>query len=258
MESSSKGEVVGYLKDIAKHVGPKPDSCYIAVNGNSSCIHTDFNPPLHFSSAEMALCELETYYSFPNIDEQNNKVQISVDEGKTWKQHALPTGCYEIKAINAVLKRFVKENKGDEKDLCLSPNRSTLTSILVLDEKVEVDFRGENGTLRTVLGFNADLYKKGRNESQHIVNILRVNSIFVHCDIITMSRRNGIASPIIYTFFPNVSPGFKIVDRPRNLIYLPLSLSVISRMTVWLTDQDDKALDTRNEQLTLTFHIRSK
>ena len=121
MESSSKGEVVGYLKDIAKHVGPKSDSCYIAVSGNSSCIHTDFNPPLHFSSAEMALCELETYYSFPNIDEQNNKVQISVDGGKTWKQHALPTGCYEIKAINAVLKRFVKENKGDEKDSCTGP-----------------------------------------------------------------------------------------------------------------------------------------
>ena len=130
--------------------------------------------------------------------------------------------------------------------------------ILVLDHKVEVDFRGENGTLRTVLGFKEGVYKKGRNESQHIVNILRVNSIFVHCDIITMSRRNGIASPIIYTFFPNVSPGFKIVDRPRNLIYLPLSLSVISRMTVWLTDQDDKALDTRNEHLTITFHIRPK
>ena len=257
MESSSKGqEVVGYLKEISKNVEPKK-SHYIAVNGNSSRIHTNFNPPLHFSSGEMALCELETYYSFPNIDEQNNKVQISVD-GKTWNQLALPTGCYEIKAINAALKRFVEDNGGKEENLCLSPNRSTLTSILVLDDKVEVDFNGENGSLRTVLGFKEGVYKKGRNESQHIVNILRVNSIFVHCDIITMSRRNGIASPIIYTFFPNVSPGFKIVSRPRNLIYLPLSLSVISQMTVWLTDQDDKALDTRNEQLTLTFHIRSK
>ena len=257
MQSSSKGEeVVGYLKDIAKHVEPK-DSYYISAVGKSSCIHTDFNPPLHFPSAEIALCGLETYYSFPNIDEQNNKLQISVD-GTTWKQHELPTGCYEIKAINATLKRFVKEDGGDEKHLCLSPNRSTLTSILVLDEKVEVDFTGENGTLRNVLGFEKGIYKKGRNESQHIVNILRVNSIFVHCDIIKMSRRNGIASPIIYTFFPNVSPGFKIVDRPRNLIYLPLSLSVISQITVWLTDQDDKALDTRGEHLTLTFHIRPK
>ena len=261
MDSSSKGEeVVGYLKSIANHTEPK-SSYYVTVSGKKSRIQTSFSPPLIFPAEcqyEMALCGLETYYSFPNIDKENNKVQISVDAGNKWLILELPTGCYEIDSIDEALKRFVIEKGGKKDDLCLSANRSTLESILTLKEDIQVDFTGENGTLRKVLGFDAEkIVKPGRHESEHIVNILRVNTIFVHCDIVKLSRKNGIASPIIYTFFPNVSPGWKIVNRPRNLIYLPLSLSVISQMTVWLTDQNDNALDTRGEELTITFHIKS-
>ena len=260
MESSKGTEVVNYLKKIAQHTEPKP-SYYVTVTGKDSRLQTSFNPPLIFPSEcgyEIALVGLETYYSFPNIDKKNNKVQFSLDKGQTWKVLAIPTGCYEIKAINSTLKRLIKENGGKEEYLCLTPNRSTLQSILTITKEIWINFKGENGTLRTVLGFEEEILKKpGRHESEHIVNILRVNTIFVHCDVVKLSRKNGIASPIIYTFFPNVSPGQKIVNRPRNLIYLPLSLSVISQMTVWLTDEEDNALDTRKEQLTLTFHIRS-
>ena len=89
-----------------------------------------------------------------------------------------------------------------------------------------------------------------------MVHILRINSIFVHCDVVTMARKNGITSPVIYNFFPNVPPGYKIVSRPKNLIFIPLSLNVINRMRVWLTDQHDNLLDLREEELTVTFHIK--
>ena len=260
MESWKGTEVLNYLKTIAHHTKPKP-SYYVTVNGKDSRLQKSFNPPLTFPpdcGYEIALVGLETYYSFPNIDKSNNKIRISLDKGQNWKVLAIPTGCYEIKAINSTLKRLIKENGGEEKYMCLSPNRSTLQSIITISKEIWIDFNGDNGTLRTVLGFNEEILKKpGRHESEHIVNILRVNTIFVNCDVVKLSRKNGIASPIIYTFFPNVSPGQKIVSRPRNLIYLPLSISVISQMTVWLTDEEDNALDIRNEKLTFTFHLRS-
>ena len=80
----------------------------------------------------------------------------------------------------------------------------------------------------------------------------------VHCDIIVGSRVNGIESPIIYNFFPNVAPGVKIVSKPLNPIYLPITVDVISHMTCWLTDQDGEPLDLRGEKLTITFHIRAR
>lgn len=258
MESSSELEL---LKTMVQRTEPKP-SWYVTVSGNSSEINTTFSPPLSFPTGcnyEMACCGLETYYSFPNIDKENNSIKVSVDGGKKWTVLQVPIGCYEIKAIDETLRKLVKEKvKGKATSLSLFPNRNTLKCELKLDDTTQVDFRGNDGSLRVVLGFEEKIYKgPKRFESEKIVNILRVNSVFIHCDVITLSRKNGLSSPIIYNFFPNVSPGFKIVERPRNLIYLPLSLNVISQMKVWLTDQYDNVLDLRGEELTITFHVKA-
>ena len=258
--SSGMQQVEGYLKSIANHTEPRP-SYFITVSNNGSSITTPFSPPLIFPQGcnyEMALCSLETYYSFPNIDKTNHALKVSRDDGKTWTQIEIPTGCYEIKAINRTIQRLIREkiSGGKTDDVRLAPNENTLQCILTLKDKIQVDFNIEN-SLRSVLGFDAKIYKKGRHESEHIVNILRVNSIIVHCDVVKSSRKNGIASPFVYTFFPGVLPGEKIISRPKNLIYLPLTLDIISQMTVWLTDQNDVPIDLRGEVLTITFHMKA-
>ena len=250
------------LRKLVEHAEPKPKSL-ICVSGNSSKLKTSFIPPLDFPPAnryEMALTSLETYYSFPNINTSNNHVKISFDEGKTWLDVYIPVGCYEIKAINTELQRFIMQKTRDKKAetrIILSPNPNTLRCMLeVLDAKCQVNF-DEAYSLCTVLGFDRKVYKAGRHESEHIVNILSVNSILVHCDVIESSRLNGIEASIIYTFFPDASPGDKIISIPRHLIYIPLTLNIISRMTCWVTDQNGKELDLQGEELTLTFHIKA-
>ena len=105
--------------------------------------------------------------------------------------------------------------------------------------------------------FQCKIYTQGRNESEHLVDIMHINSILVHCDIVSRSRLNGIEAPIIYSFFPNVSPGEKIVETPKNLIYMPITAKVISSITCWLTDQDGKAIDLRGEKLSIALNIRT-
>ena len=96
------------------------------------------------------------------------------------------------------------------------------------------------------------------NESSSIVDIMPVNSILVNIDIIMGSYVNGISSPTIYSFYPNVPPGYKIVERPNPaLIYYPvLSMHDISRMRVWLTDQNGNLIDLRGETITIRIYIR--
>ncbi len=122
-----------------------------------------------------------------------------------------------------------------------------------------VDFDTGN-SIRSVLGFEAKKYKGGGQtyKSENKVNILSVISILVHCDVINPSFVNGMLAPVIYNFSPNVSPGEKIDSQPQHLIYVPLTMSVIPSMTVWVTDQNGRILDLRGEQLTLTFHIRKR
>ena len=141
----------------------------------------------------------------------------------------------------------------------LSGNKYTLKCVLeIMKDSTIVDFDTED-SIRSVLGFEAKKYKGGKiYESENRVDILSVNSILVHCDVINPSRINGILAPIIYNFFPNVAPAEKIVSQPQHLIYVPLTMNFIPSMTVWVTDQDQNLLDLRGQQLTLTFHIRKR
>ena len=165
------------LRELVEYAEPKP-KYFLCVSGNKSRLKTSFVPPLEFppsSSYEMALTTLEKYYLFPNIDATNNHLKVPLDDGKTWMDIHIPTGCYEIKAINNELQRFIMkktEDKEDEKRIILSPNPSKLRCVLeILIEKCRVDFNVD-GSLCKVLGFNKKIYKAGRHESENIVNIL--------------------------------------------------------------------------------------
>jgi len=67
---------------------------------------------------------------------------------------------------------------------------------------------------------------------------------------------NGRTQNTIYSFFPDISPGFKIVEKPRNLVYLPVILDKINRMETVVTDQNRKQLNLRGENLTNRYHLR--
>ena len=250
------------LKKLVAHAESKPPSQLIIISGKNSRLETSFNPPLVFPkscSYKMALCRVETYYSFPNIDNTNNTVKVSIDNGVNWITITIPTGCYEIKAINSEIQRFIKKSGGKADVVKFSSNPHTLKCVLNIKKKTNyvVDFKVDN-SLQSVLGFEAKQYKSGRYESENLVNIINVNSILVHSNVVGASRVNGIEAPIIYNFFPNVAPGEKIVSTPRHLIYLPLTLDIISHMSCWVTDQNGKELDLRGEELTLTFHMKAR
>ena len=87
-------------------------------------------------------------------------------------------------------------------------------------------------------------------------NIYSIDIILVNIDIIEGSYVNGKTKNTIYSFFPDVSPGFKIIESPVNLVYLPLLTDTISNLNLSITDQDDNLLNLRDEKLTARFHIR--
>ena len=235
-------------------VEPK-ESYNLVVTGNTSKITTDFKPPLYLRkdrTYELALINLETYYSFPNIDATNNTFRYSKDDGKMWTDVTIPIGCYEIRAINKDIIRQIPN-----KAITVKPNKNTLQSILTIASHYSVDFTVKN-CLASVLGFENKIYKAGIHVGERIVNILRINSILVNTNIITGSYLSGKAVPTLSNFFPDVRPGDKIVYSPVNLIYVPVTVDTITRLTSWLTDQSHQALNLRGEQLTIRFHLRER
>ena len=93
----------------------------------------------------MALINLETYYSVPNIDLTNNSFKYSPDNGKNWFTIQIPQGSYEIRNIDAAIKQQMRTNNhyDDENDkyfISVSANSSTLKTVLTLSNGFQVDF----------------------------------------------------------------------------------------------------------------------
>ena len=208
----------------------------------------------------MALVNLETYYSFPNIDSTNNYFRYSPDGGTSWHEIYIPEGSYDITDLNDWIQLKMKENVHYDKInnhhyIAISANTNTLKSVLILENGYQVDFT-ESNSLSSVLGFDNAIYISNFQESENVVNILNINSILVNIDIISGSYVNGYTQNTIYSFFPNVSPGYKIVETPVNLVYLPVTLASMHSLEVSLRDQNGKLLNLRGENLTMRFHIR--
>ena len=253
---------VELLEKIVKNTAHKT-SFQIILSSNKTNFNTRFNPKLELDEEkvyEIALVNLETYYSFPNIDETNNVFVYSPDNGNSWVKIKIPEGSYELDDINnAIQHEMEKRGHYDEINedyyINISPNTNTLKSILILEKGYQVDFDHQN-SLAKVLGFTGTKYMEGFHESENVVDILRINSILVNVDIISGSYVNGTTKSTLYSFFPDVSPGYKIIESPVNLVYLPITLNTIDSLSVMITDQDNNLLNLRDEKLTIRFHIR--
>lgn len=236
----------------------------LTLSGDTSSISTTYFPAIQLDDAAqygMALIRLDTWNSIPNIDQNNCNFRYR-DENSTedWKLITVDTGSYEIDNISAFLNNKIKEQNGMD-DNAANPLQITAnTSTLKCDIKCiyEIDFQNTENSIAPLLGFSKKSILKANKShtSDSTVNIIKVNTILVRCNIVTGSYLNNKLDHIVYSFYPDASPGFKLDVVPQNLIYLPINTKQLDSVTVDIVDQDGKLIDFRGEQITLALHIK--
>ena len=188
------------LKQIVKNTKHKT-SFQVIVSNTESRFKTRFNPKLQLDrdkEYEIALVNLETYYSFPNIDESNNVFVYSHNNRNTWEKIKIPKGSYEIDDINKTIHHEME--KRGHYYINISANSNTLKSILILEKDYRVDFNHQN-SIAKVLKFIGAKHTGGFHELENVVNILSINSILINIDIILESYVDGTTKNTIYSFF---------------------------------------------------------
>ena len=136
---------------------------------------------------------------------------------------------YITRDIDAALKQLMTNSNHDDSRISISANASTLKTVVELKNNYQVDFSIDS-SLRIVLGFNEPFTPVNYQESENVVNIMNVNSILDNIDVITRSYVNRKMQPMIYCFFLILSPGYKIVEEPAHLKYLPVTLDTITNL----------------------------
>ena len=123
------------LKQIVNKTEPKR-SFSVVVSDNKTRFKTWFTPPIQLDKKkdyEIMLMNLETYYSFPNIDRSNNCFSYSPGANTPWFNIIIPEGSYHVEDINEFIQREMRKNdyydKANAKDkIEISANTTTLKS----------------------------------------------------------------------------------------------------------------------------------
>lgn len=190
---------------------------------------------------------LFTYNSIPNVDESNNLFHVGN------QTIVLAEGAYELEAIAEYIETYLREKKSN---IIVNIRANTNTLRTEVKSTHPVYFNKER-SIGSLLGFSKRIIEPNKMvESDLPVNINRVNSIRVECNIITGAYHNNRLVHTLHEFSPNVLPGYKINEVPKNIIYLPVNGTCINSVTVRLVDQDGKDLNFRNEKITIILHLR--
>ena len=84
----------------------------IVVSDNNIRFKTWLKPPIQIDKRtdyEIALINLEPYYSFPNIDKSNNCFTYASNRDPLWFDIIIPEGSYHVEDIIEFIKREVRK-----------------------------------------------------------------------------------------------------------------------------------------------------
>ena len=99
------------LKQIINNTEPKK-SFSVVVSDSKARFKTWFKPPIHLDKKkdyEIALFNLETFYSFPNIDNSNNCFTYTPGAHALWYNIIIPEGSYHVEDINEFIQREMRK-----------------------------------------------------------------------------------------------------------------------------------------------------
>lgn len=217
----------------------------LSITGYTPVLSTNYSPPLELNTEyECALLHFSTFNSIPNIDKRNNKFyydEIEVIE--------IPEGSYELQDLIDYLQNNIKNCV-----LSLISSNNTLKVKLLCSK--DINFEKEN-SCRNLFGFGKETLKANiLHESHFPVSILPTTLVRIECDIVSGSFVNGEPRHIIYEFAPNVPPGYRIVEIPKNLIYFPVNQQSISEINIKLLDGENNLVNLRGEEVQLYLHLR--
>ena len=226
------------------------ESLTLTLSGKSSVLEAQYYPQIELNPNKhyvIGLVELYTFNSIPNIDKTNNKFKL-----ENLDAIIIPEGSYEIDDINTFLNDQLSEKNIT---LELKPNNNTLRSIIHCSQNI--DFKEPN-SIGKLLGFTPQILKANETHQSDLpVTILKVNSLRVECNIATGSYINSKQDHTIHEFFPTVPPGYKIIEVPLSVIYLPVNVKTIDYLQVRIVDQEGNSVNFRGEEITIRLHIKS-
>lgn len=231
------------------------------LQGIDNVLSVNYYPPIDLDLKDsycLGLIGFHSYHTIPNIEDNSNKFFYG-DK----KQIVIPPGSYEIANIETYIQNQLLINRKNDspkvdgdKLLSIKPNNNTLKC--EIKSEFDIDFSSSE-SIGKLLGFSGSrgVLKSGIvHESDLPVEIVKVNTIRIECNIITGAYYDSKLSHTLFEFTPTVDPGYAIIIEPRNILYLPVNTKSISDITIRILDQDGNPVNFRGEKILIRLELK--
>lgn len=220
---------------------------YTSVLSETYYPSIELNPNFDYC---IGLIGFHTYNSIRNVeDDVNNEFVIKQPVTNEIRTIKIPPGAYEISDINL----YLKSQLGPAA-ISIHPNNNTVKCEII--SEYDIDFTGEH-TIGKLLGYSKQVLKANTpHESDIPVQIVKVNSIRLECNIATGSFYDNKLSHTLYEFFPTIDPGFSIDLQPSNILYLKVNSHSIDNITVSILDQSGDIVDFHGEKIIVRLELK--
>ena len=175
-------------------------------------------------------------------------------------EYSLSPGIYEVVDLNNSLKYFLPDHvkvsvtiddvrlKSNLKfnQTLISTAKSFFYTILGFTQSRSYPVDDIDGFQQLIAG----LYKSDRS-----INVFGIDKILSKCECINGSIVNGVREPILYSFVLLSPPGHKIYKETIIKLFEKVNKFVLSHITSYLEDNDNKLLDFNNETISFTCQL---
>ena len=197
----------------------------------------------------MALVNLSIYYTWKNInsEQENKKFKISAP---TWNDtFDLPDGVYSIADIQDYFEFIIKKHKTLTENAPVQIYPNEIKNRIAFEIKTGYKLELLTPETMKLLGSTKKVVDKDKN-SENVPKLESVEVVLVHCNLVKNDYQH--TSKVLFSFVPNKQFGQLINISPHSLTMMNTVNTEFSFVEVWFTDQTSKALEIEdNINLTL-------
>ena len=159
--------------------------------------------------------------------------------------------CY-IQLLHRELTDIVELIKEEtEGNVIIEPDKNTMKCFMEIKQGA-ISSDKEN-SIASSLGFRKIVYKKGKNKSQKINDIMGFKNFNIHCNIISGAKDNGKDTDKIFNI--TEPPGYLINIIPTNILYQNITKDRKEYIEFHIKDEYGRPIDFNGDVLNFTLHL---